>query len=169
MCLRALSYGPETEIVYTHDCPNAKEHSYSVNIQELIKSAVPIDPTTREAKFKMTLGSGQTVFFHPPVYQSVVELYQGLALDKTGDVTEEIHNRINKSYAAMIDNVDGTTDKTFINEWLNALPGNLYKEFTDKLESVGSFGLQTLVKRECRDCGAELTLEANTNPISFFI
>lgn len=171
-CLRLLTHGPSLVLSHQHSCENAKPHEYTVNLQQLVSSAKTIDPTSVSSKFKITLDNGQVISIHPPVFDSVVNLYQTIAFAKENqeeDQTIAFHDKLVKTYANVIDNVDGVTDRDMIVEWLKALPAGLSKQFTDNLEVVGDWGLQTTVSFECKDCGESFTLDANTNPISFFM
>lgn len=170
--LRLLSYGPTMTMTYKHTCKNAREHQYDIDLNSIVAGVKYVDPTSLEHKYKITIGTGQTITFHPPVFKNVVEFYQTLTFNKENvDENDEakMQDHLMKTYANLINDVDGITDKNMIIEWLKALPTDMFKTFADSLHVVGEWGLKTRVKRKCVDCNEEIELDANTNPISFFL
>lgn len=170
-CLRILSYGPMMEIIYKHDCINAQDQKYDVELQPFVSSARAIDPTIKTEKFTVVLDSGQTVSIHPPVFNDVISLFQTVTLNKqeTDNDIDELQLRLIKSYVAMIDNVNGITNPEHIEAWFKALPPLWSAKIKDTIEKASDWGMITKVTKKCKDCGEPIEIEVNTNPISFFM
>ena len=106
MCLRMVSYGPNIEIRATHDCEDAKEHSYSIPLRPLILKAKPIIPTMLE-KYNVTLSNGQVVRLHPPRFMATVKVYQMFSSSEDID-TQEIGLKLIETISDMVSSVMDT-------------------------------------------------------------
>lgn len=169
-CLRFVTYGADATVSYTHNCEGAKSNDYNVSLHAQITQAKNIDLTTVDQQFSKRLDNGQLVEFHPPVYADVIDLYQSIVLKKQDTLDSvEVHRYMLKSYAKLIRNVDGITNQDHILEWLVALSGKTLSQITEAVGSLGNWGVDTSVNTVCKDCGKPITLEVNTNPVSFFI
>lgn len=170
MCLRMLSYGPTMALEYTHNCEDAKPHQYEIEIRPLLSAAKSIDPTTIEIRRAYTTESGQVVRFKPPIAKVVFDLYQAAVMDKT--TLEDLNTaqaKVMGILASMIESVDSITDQPNIIQWLQALPAGWIQMLNAKANEMTEWGVNTLVKVKCQDCGKEAGLEVPANPISFFI
>lgn len=73
--LRLVTYGSEYRIEVKHDCENAKQHSYVVDLDQLVMGMKQLDPTVLEAKRVVTLPTGQVVYTRPMKYEDVITLF----------------------------------------------------------------------------------------------
>lgn len=170
MCLRAVSYGNDLEITVKHTCEEAKEHSYVVNVREIIQSAKSVDPTAISKNFKLTIENGQVITLRPPTFDSTIGLYQAMDNSELGEEKseEEFLDAMFRALSEMIENVDGIDDKEMIYEWLSAIKPGWVKQISDKVETLSQWGIEKIIERECKDCGEAITIEVPANPISFF-
>lgn len=169
MCLRHVSFGPTMSITYKHNCENAKERTYDVNIDTMLKSAAPIDPTKINQEYEMSLPNGQKVILKPMTFSGVVEVYQNTAMIKREDMTEEKAQKlIVDGLAAVVKSVDGLSDTNLIREWIAKLPLGYKQQIEQHVQKASNWGVDFEVPKKCEDCGADIILTASANPISFF-
>lgn len=174
MCLRMLSYGPELELTYKHNCENAKDHNYKVELRPILQKAKAIDPTTIMDQFTLILGSGQLVKMQPPLFKNVIAVYQTTVLSGNNeslgdDEIKKLHSQLLDVLANMIVSVDEIADRAMILEWAAALPPSMLKEIQDKTDMISSWGIDPTHKIVCQDCKKEVEIDVPVNPISFFI
>ena len=165
--LRLVTYGPQFEIKVKHDCENAKEHSYTVNIEELIQKIRFLDPTLAEENFKVTLPNGQVVKVHPVKFDHMIKLFQ-MNTGKEEFTADDIKKNVVFNLVSLIDSVDGITDKGQIEEWVSGITTPYSNRITDAIEKTNDWGPNQNVKLKCKDCGEEIDVELPLNPISFF-
>jgi hypothetical protein len=168
-CLRLVTYGPEMEITYIHNCDEAKENSYMVQLRPLLQKAKPIDPTTLGTSFNHTLPNGQVVSFRPPLFASVLQLSQALDF-ATNDITPEEYGKlVVRTLANMIEQVDDINDAEMIFEWLVALSSGWVRDLSDAVNRVSDWGVNFKHELTCKDCGKTVNVEISTNPLTFFM
>jgi len=169
IALRKVSYGPDIDVTYTHDCEDAKEHSYPVSLTTYIHNAQKVNPTTIKTTFSYKTESGQTVNYLPATYKDIVKLYQRQYAENNKELTsdEELHSTLT-AVSAMIHDVDGVTDREQIIEWLTSLPILWLKEICDAASNTTNWGVKFEVEIECKDCGHKVLVPTPLNPISFF-
>ena len=165
--LRTVTYGPSLELKAKHDCENAKEHSYTLNVDEMIADMKPIDPTTIEAKFTVTLPNGQVVKLRPSRYVNVVELIKENANKKTFTVEDQKKNLL-KMLLDFIKSVDGVEDERHLSEWIQQLRTTWVTLVTEQVEKAHDWGPELTRTIKCKDCGEEFEIDVPINPISFF-
>ena len=169
VCLRKITYGDSIEIAYKHDCKDAKNHNYQVDINLFLKNAKYIDPINFENKFKITLPNGQVVLIQPPKFKDSILIFQRLSLEKADTMTPE------KAYQSLIDNVlsiiksvDNVEDPAMIREWLMKLQANWLNNIANEVVAFGEFGVDFDFLVKCKDCGKDIKISVPVNPISFF-
>lgn len=169
MALRMISYGPTIELRQTHDCEDAKEHSYSVPLRGIIQKSKSIDPTTLD-NYKLELESGQVVELHPPRYLATIKVYQMFGLDASMDEVDnqKLGEQLIESIGEMISSVDGHTDAADIQEWLKAIRVGDVQMISDKVAELSDWGVDPVATVKCKDCGEEMEILVPINPISFF-
>lgn len=165
--LRVVTYGPSFEIDVKHDCENAKDHSYVVNIEELISSMKKIDPTTIEKQMTIVLPNEQVVKVHPVRFSQMIELYQ-MNMNKQTFTEEDIKKNIVFNLTSIIESVDDISDPKMIEEWVKALTTPYQNKITEAIETTNDWGPPRTTKLKCKDCGEEMEVELPLNPISFF-
>jgi hypothetical protein len=170
VCLRMVTFGPTMEIAFTHTCENAKEQTYKVSLQDMIRNTRSIDATKINDEYTHTLPNNQVVRLRPMTYEDIVSLFQTTAMTKTDELTEqEAHKLIVDALASVIGDVDGVADKQFIVEWLTKLPLGWKREIEKAAQSVSRWGTEFVTKQVCKDCGEEIQIAVSANPVSFFM
>lgn len=171
MCLRLISYGETIDIIYTHDCEDAKERNYSVELRPLVSKAKPIDPTTIGVNYTVTLPSNQVVSLRPPLYGSVLNLYltsfemqRMSSEDQFNAGKEQLLDIVTDTIAS----VDGYADRAMIREWIRELPAGWLDQISTATQTFSTWGPSSKWTTTCKDCGKEITIEIPLNPIAFF-
>ena len=170
MCLRAVTYGDELRLTVTHNCKDAVEHSYTMNVRTIIRASKSVDPTSIAKKYKMKLDNGQVLTLRPPTFDSVISLYQALdnsVLQEEGN-EEEIAEKLVENLVDMIEQVNDVTDKAHILEWLAQLRAGWVNDISDKVQENSNWGIESTTTIECKDCKETVQVEVPTNPITFF-
>ncbi len=162
--LRLVTYGPQFEINVKHNCENAKNHSYVVDIERMVQEMRFLDPTTR---YEVTLQNDQKVVLHPVKFEHMIKLYQ-MNAGKTDLTADDIKTNIIFNLVNLIESVDGITDQALITEWARTLTTPQQNRITDLIETMNEWGPAQTSKLKCKDCGAEMEVELPLNPISFF-
>ncbi len=193
-CLRVMTFGSTIEIKYQHNCEikkindegkevvvrPAKNHTYNINMESVIKNAKPMDPTTITRDFNLTMANGQKVIMQPLTYASVVDLYQNTLMakqmeiraddvDTSADDEAEIRKFVLATLSGIVRSVDGETDRTMIAEWLFAIPLGWKKQLENAAQQSGDWGAKFEVPMPCKDCGEPIMFPVSPNPVSFFI
>lgn len=183
--LRLVTYGPDFEIRVRHDCEQSikrndsgqaildkdgevihNEHSYVINIEEMVQRMRFLDPTTTE-KFECELPNGQIVKVHPIKFEHMVKLFQ-LNHGKKEFTSEDIKANVVFNLVNLIDSVDGITDKKQITEWVASITSPYQNRIAEAIEKTNDWGPEQTTQVVCRDCHKEMPVELPLNPISFF-
>lgn len=176
--LRLVTYGPDFEIRVKHDCEGAKEHSYLVNIEELIQKIEFLDPTVAAEKFQCTLPNGQVVKVHPVKFDHMIKLYQ-MNTGKTEFTADDIKKNVVFNLVNLIESVSvptaegeasipDVTNKKQIQEWVSSITTPYQNRITDIIENTNDWGPNQTVSLKCKDCAKEIPVDLPLNPISFF-
>lgn len=167
-CLRLITYGPTMDIEYTHTCPDAKNHTYSIPLKPIIIQSKPIDPTTLAQHYRVVLDNQQVVLMQPPKLSGIIKLYQSFDTSDTDLTPSAIKRNVIDAIASMVFSVDDVTDPAMIEEWLASIPAGYMRKITDAIDASGEWGPNFFVDQVCQDCGESIKIEISTNPISFF-
>jgi hypothetical protein len=165
--LRLVTYGPNFEVKVKHDCADAKEHSYSVDIEKLVQEIRFLDPTIATENFKTELPNGQVVKVHPVKFDHMIRLFQ-LNSGKQEFTSDDIKKNVVFNLTSLIDSVDGTTDKKHIEEWVSKITTPYQNRITEAIEKTNEWGPNQTVTLKCKDCGGDMPVELPLNPVSFF-
>lgn len=165
ICLRKVSYGPQLEITYDHNCKDSKTHSYIVDVTTFIKKSKRIDPTRVANEFTITLENSQVVQIQPISHSDYVVLMQASEPELTPEAQAK---RLYNSVARVIKKVDDTTDREFIEEWLSKVPPKMLKRVKETIEKTTEWGPDFMADITCKDCGEEVQVQAPLNPLGFF-
>lgn len=176
--LRLVTYGSDFEIRVKHDCAESKlegpdgktdhrEHSYVVNIEELIQQMRFLDPTVAEEEYKTELPNGQVVKVHPVKFEHMIKLFQ-MNTGKTDFTSDDIKKNVVFNLVNLIESVDGITDKALISEWVSSITTPYQNRIADAIEKTNNWGPEQTVNICCKDCGAYMPVDLPLNPISFF-
>lgn len=174
LCLRLVSFGQTLDVTFRHDCENSKEHTYSVDMQALVRATKALDPTTLKADYETVLPNGQRVALRPLVYGGVVGLYETTLLVKRnqeqdeGMSEEEMQKIVVGTLATLVRSVDGVKDRQQIVEWLTKLPLGWKRQIEELAHNASKWGVDTKIQKRCKDCGEDFETNVTTNPVSFF-
>lgn len=165
--LRVVSYGNLFEIDVKHTCTEAKEQTYSIDIEKLINNIVFLDPTEINDNYQVVLPNEQVVSLQPARYQHVIELLQNNEKRKSfsaKDIQDNIiHNLLN-----LINDIDGITNREQIEEWLRSVEVKYINAIANKIDVLNNWGPKTVANIVCRDCGEKMEIDIPLNPINFF-
>lgn len=169
--LRLATYGSEYRIEVKHDCAEAKQHSYVVQLEELAQSMVQLDPTLVAEKRVVTLENGQVVYTRPMKFKDVIELFHRTA-NKKELTADDVKEMAVVNLLSMVERVDSdgvqVTDPKFIEEWVRKLTTPMVNRINDAAAELNGWGPEQTVKLKCRDCGEVMNVELPLNPVSFF-
>lgn len=169
ICLRMVTFGQSIEVTHIHTCDNAKNHTYQVDLQKMIKKTKKIDPITINQQYSITLPNGQQVILQPITYGSILHLYDIMLMQKTDDITiEESEQLAITVITSIIKSVDGISDMTLIGDWVKQLPLGWKKQIELTLSNVNDWGIDFGITTKCKDCKDILDLTISANPVSFF-
>jgi hypothetical protein len=171
VCLRKVTYGNEFSVEYKHNCPDAKKHSYQVDIATFLKQSVRIDPTTVGQLYAATLPNGQRVSLRPSTYEDIVLIMQEIQVPKDdGDVNEQaLFDQQVQAILSVIKDVDGVANPQFIREWITTIPAGWVKVITDAIEKTTNWGPVYKLPIKCKDCGTDLEIFVPMNPVNLFM
>lgn len=183
--LRLVTYGPEFEIRVRHDCDESKkrgddgsflldneknpihnEHSYTINIEEMIQRIRFLDPTMSD-EFKCELPNGQVVKVHPVKFEHMIKLFQ-MNSGKEEFTADDIKKNVVFNLVSLIESVDDVTDKRQIEEWVRGITSPYQNRITEVIEKTNEWGPEQTTTIICKDCKHEMPVELPLNPISFF-
>lgn len=166
--LRLTTYGSEYRIEVKHECENAKQHSYVVNLDELVNNMPQLDPTIIETKRAVILASGQTVYTRPMKFSDIISLFHQTDGKKKLDA-EDIKELAVKNLLCMIEKVDATSNPKFIEQWARKqLTTPMVNKITEAADELNKWGPAQIVPLKCKDCGEIMQVELPLNPVSFF-
>ena len=167
--LRLVTFGPTKQINYEHFCDDAKEHEYTVSVEEILRGVKEIDPTTIDKQFKMTLDNGQVLTLRPPRYDRVIRLYQSMSnFNEEPLTTEQLKANILDNLTDMIAKVDDVEKPEYILEWLESLKAGFVHQIQEFVERSSDWGMDQESVIVCQDCGEEVPITVPVNPIGFF-
>jgi len=174
LCLRKVSYGDTLEMEDVHyNCPAKKEkeeepeaHTYPIDINTFIKNSKLMDPTTTKQYFFVELPNQQKVNITPIRFEDFVTLMQ--VQDDDVKTPEEQVFELTKTLGNIIVNVDETTDKKLIVEWLRKLKPEYLRILHARLEDTVQWGPDFKYTYNCKDCGQAREVVAPMNPLAFF-
>ena len=165
--LRAVTYGTQYEIEATHDCDEAKSHSYMVDVEQMITSMKYLSQDMIDSVYTTTLENGQVVKMLPIRYKHVLQLLK-MNENKQVLTVEDQEKNLIVNLLNVIESVDGTTDKKHITEWAKAISPKMMNQLAMAIDDSQSWGTQSLKTVVCKDCAEEYSIEIPINPISFF-
>lgn len=172
--LRKITYGNEVEIKFQHDCNNAKNHTYAVDVQQFVRKSKELNPAEFNIMNTHTLKNGQTLHVRPFLLRDVISASQrAMSQPSIQDQTDlefvnNLSDTIIEGLAPGIVDVDSITNPQHIKEWLSNITPPLIAEISQLVERVNKFGIEFEADHICKDCGEPLRLTIPLNPQSFF-
>lgn len=169
ICLRLMSYGETVEVNYQHNCKEAKMHTYQSELRPFVKTAKPIDPTTKDIAFKVITPGQQVVLLRPPLFTNTMQLYNvNFQAAKEMISLEEMEMRLLDIISDTIVQVDDVHDLSLIREWIRALPPSHMEAMQKSLHHVSDWGPSVVIRTTCKDCGELIEIDVPLNPVAFF-
>lgn len=170
VCLRILTQGDQIDLIYTHDCEDAKSHEYQVMQRPLLQTARFIDPTILQTACTYTMDSGQVVKLRPSIFKTMIGIYQSMSINKTTGSADivEIEKQLMDVIAGMIVSVDDVTDPDLIRQWMDALPAGWLTKLASHTTGISEWGVDASVTCICKDCKNPMKMEVPINPVGFF-
>lgn len=165
--LRLVTYGPVFQVKVKHNCEEAKNHTYNVNIEEMVLAAKALDPTTAVRDFVVTLPNEQVVRVDPVRYDHVITLLQMNAGKKEFNA-DDVKRNVVMNLTALITSIDGNTDKNHIEGWVKVATSPMLNRVSEALNRTNEWGVSNTAKIQCRDCGEVMDVELPINPVDFF-
>lgn len=168
LVLHKVSYGDIYKVPFTHTCKDAEEHTYSLSLSDIIRRAKSIDPTTLSTRYCVDVGVGESTYkvnLRPLRAKHAIDLLQSFDKEKNED--DRRHNLF-AIFMFSISDVDGITDLDNILDWLKQIPVQWIDKISKKIEDISNWGVPYSTKSVCEDCGAEIELSVNINPLNFF-
>lgn len=165
ICLRKVSFGSQLEISYKHDCKDAKERNYEVDVNIFLKKTKRIDPARIINDFHIDLTNGQVVDLHPITFEDYTTIMQA---NETDTDPEKLAKRLYFSVSKVIKSVDNYEESEFIQGWLAKIAPMLLKQITQAIDKTTEWGPDFMAPIKCRDCGQEVSVQAPLNPLAFF-
>ena len=162
-----MTYGSEYRIEVKHDCADAKNHSYTVDLEQLNMSMRQLDPTLVETKRVVTMQNGQKVFTRPMRFADIVALFH-TSEGKKELKAEDIKELAVTNLKCMIERVDNVTEPKFIEQWIRTLTTPQINRITEAAAALNDWGPDQVVTIKCKDCGEDMRVELPMNPVSFF-
>ena len=168
LVIRKATFGSTYEIPHTHTCEDAKEHTYGVELGNIISAAKSINPIDFKRISQLTIGSDDVKY---NVTLSPMRLKHMIKLMQVVDTANTQSERSEKLFSAMvmlIRDIDGITDEKSIFDLLSAIPTTWAEEIATRADELGQWGANFTTPTKCKDCGSEVELHVNINPLSFF-
>lgn len=165
--LRLVTYGSEYRIEVKHDCKDAKQHSYAVDLEQLAQSMKQLDPTLVETQRTITLADGKTVYTRPMRFTDIIALFHS-SEGKKELTPEDVRELAITNLMCMIEKVDDVSNPVFIKEWVKTISTPVVNRITEAASKLNDWGPDQVVTLKCKDCGEDMRVELPLNPVSFF-
>lgn len=165
--LRIVTYGNFFEIELRHDCKDAKNHSYTIDLEKILARMKYLDPTTVEKITTLILPNDQVVVLQPLRYKHIIEVLQQNQTKKEF-TAEDIKNNLIRNTMSLILSVDGVTDRNMIQEWVRDLPATYSNRLAERVNEINDWGPQLEEEIVCKDCGGTMSVDIPINPMTFF-
>jgi hypothetical protein len=165
--LRLVTYGADFPINVKHTCENAKDHSYTVNLETLLQQMKFLDPTQIEKDFTAIMPNGQIVKVHPIKFSHMIKLFQ-MNSGKEEFTPDDQKANLIFNLTNVIESVDGLTDRKLIEEWVRKVSTPFHNRITEAIEKTNQWGPASTIELKCKDCGSMMNVDLPLNPASFF-
>lgn len=171
-CLRKVTYGDQVTLEYTHNCENAKKHSYTIALSEYINRTKHLDPIQCERLFSFSMPNDQQVVLNNIKFSDVIKLTQtSMQMENDENLNfKDIETSAVETLCAMIKTVDGVEDKNEISEWLREIPAPYVTLIQEHIQQTATnWGIEFVTTVKCKDCGENIDLSPSINPVGFFM
>lgn len=165
--IRVCTYGSFFEIDSSHNCTNAKSHSFTVSVDKLIAETKYLEQESLDELCKITMDNGQVVQLRPIVYRDIINMLQNGNTEPVGG--EEVQKVIINNMSNLIESVDGVTNTANIRGWLEAITPDYVDRITDATAKFNDcWGISFKTTLKCAECNSEYTIDLPVDPVSFF-
>ncbi len=165
--IRIVTYGPNIDLNATHSCEKAKEHSYQINLQNIINNAKILSKDKYELFFNLKFQNKQDCLLTPLVWNDAVNIMQ--ITSKSNIDSEDLSNLFLISVSGLISSIDGTIDREAIKKWVSLAPATYIKNIQETIDKgLSEFGSEFSEEVKCKDCNEMYKLNIDLNPSSFF-
>jgi hypothetical protein len=187
VAIRRCTYGEKMSVSAKHNCENAKEAEFSVNLNHIISSIKEIDEIP-----EILLDDGIKIYVKPVTVDDILKLnwiqfeqiravqmaeQQNLSNEKQVEIMQTGYEVLSNAgitvVAKAIDTVllpDGVavTDVGQIEEWVRDMPRLEYAKLEKAIMSINEKGIQKKIPFTCADCGEQFDSDLDMNPTTFF-
>jgi len=164
--LRVVTYGPKFVIESTHNCKEAKSHTYELDVDKIISNIEWLDPTIVDSMYTTMMENGQSVRLEPMRFKHIIEAVQ--RGQKDVEKSEDIQKLLISNILNMVSSVDGIEDKKMISEWLKQVPTSFISRITEAMTLANRWGPVLESEVRCLDCMDPFVIEVPINPLTFF-
>lgn len=165
--IRIVTYGPFLDVVHKHDCANAKEHSYQINLESVVNQTKVLTKDMFDLLFDVKLPNGQNVKLKPLIWEDAVQIMQ--ISSKESITSEEVDDFFVFNKSCLIDSMDGVVDRKLISQWVKVAPAPFIEQIQSAMNNaMEQWGTKFNTPIKCLDCGEEVTVELDLNQTSFF-
>lgn len=181
--LRIVTYGSTVKVSSIHNCKDAEQHDYEVNLEVFLSNPRNAILAHKDTLYKVTLSNGQVVNTKPPTYEAamtIVMLRQEIMRieDSNAPVDDVILEKIMiTDLMSVIKSVetdlpDGehvvVDNQIQISQWLRALTRPVINELYAGVKNTDQWGYEFKAKLTCKDCGEVYEHNLELDPINFF-
>jgi hypothetical protein len=171
--LRVVTYGDKLSMDITHDCRDAKQHTYGFNLGEMVQGGLKSMLTNEhyQLAYTVTLENGQVVKLRPQPFRDVIAFIHETQLASAAEdgFTAELAQKLYKmNLLATVASVDGISDREMIEEWVKEITPSMRNAIINQAKQANNWGFDLKPNVKCRDCGAEYKYELPLNPVTFF-
>ena len=175
--LKIVTYGPNISVSYQHDCKDAKEHTYTYDLNNTLANPNNANIERLTVAKEVTLPNQQKVTIRPVRFVDAMNLIhlraeiEAMELN-TDEEKKNFEGMVTQllitELLTLIEQVDEVTDRKMIGEWLTALPRNYWKLITDRGVELSNWGYDLTAKLKCKDCDQQFVYDLQLDPVRFF-
>lgn len=183
ICIRCISFGNEVELTHKHDCENAKEHQYTVSIDDFVSKTKNINPTAINSEYRFKQDD-KLVYLTPIRYDTMIEVLkldteqlQHLPKDEyvkqvfeitTKQLAQVINKVVIPSSGSQLEDIV-VNDHKHIHEWVKQCSPLAIKSINNHIQKAGEWGPALKYQIKCKDCNKNVPIDIPLNPMHFFM
>ena len=168
LMLRKITYGSTTTVTYKHNCKDAKNHKYDINLNVLISATKYIDPTTIGSRYTVVMENGQVVTLQPIKFKDIMDLLSDTTDYEAANDTI-LKEKLLTSTVKLIKSVDEITDQEKIEQWCRVIHKDWFHKISGAFSSEEEWGFDNHYVTKCLDCDQDISIEIPLNPMTFFL
>lgn len=165
--IRLVTYGQFVSVGAKHNCENAKDHTYEIDLERIINESKLLTEDNYKLFFKIKLKNNQEIDTTPLTWEDAITMLQ--ITTSTNMKTEDVNKLYVTTLTGQIQSIDGVTDRNLIEQWVKVAPAPFTKQIQEAVTGgLDGWGADFSEKTKCKDCGQDLILPLDLNPTSFF-